>query len=171
MWPYCINCITAAICQDMFSFRSCAYRDWMVVPLVRWFWSYHHCSHLQSFLILSVEFKGSHHQSHLPFYFHILSPLPNLFLSVEYEWDPDINIMIHLPLYYPYLYCWIWRGASEVPLSISSFPSFTLSFCYLFILKGDSGILSLCYLSNLKGDSGGPLHLVNQGVFTQVNLP
>ena len=126
---------------------------------------------IRFFLISSVEFEGSHHWSLLPIYFHILSPLPNLFLSVEYEWDPDINIMIHLPLYYPYLYCWIWRGASEVPLSILSFPSFTLSFCYLFILKGDSGILSLCYLSNLKGDSGGPLHLVNQGVFTQVNLP
>ena len=90
LWPYCINCITAAIlnCQDMLFIRSCAYRDWMVVPLVRWFWSYHHCSHLHSFfpnLICSI--------------WRVSSPVPFTF-----------QIFIFYPLYLIFFISWIWMG-------------------------------------------------------------
>ena len=38
---------------------------------------------IRFFLISSVEFEGSHHWSLLPIYFHILSPLPNLFYQLN----------------------------------------------------------------------------------------
>ena len=124
LWPYCINCITAAIlnCQDMLFIRSCAYRDWMVVPLVRWFWSYHHCSHLHSFfpnLICSI--------------WRVSSPVPFTF-----------QIFIFYPLYLIFFYQLNMNG------TLTSISWYIYHYTILiFIVEFEGGLLRSHYLFHL----------------------